>query len=80
MKSRAEINELKRNWETDPCWDIEETPGFEKYIDELKNFRLEKEALDRKAEEQDCIKFGVNRDLLRKIVQLEYRISLLERL
>ena len=35
-----EIEELKKNWFSDPCWDIEETEGFEKYKDELLEFRL----------------------------------------
>ena len=28
MKIQEEIDELKRQWEKDPCWDIEDTEGF----------------------------------------------------
>jgi len=29
MKSEQEITALKVNWKSDPCWDIEDTEGFE---------------------------------------------------
>jgi hypothetical protein len=38
------IEELKKSWLADPCWDIENTEGFEDDFEELKAFRLEKEA------------------------------------
>jgi hypothetical protein len=41
MKSRQEVEELKNNWRNDPCWDIEQTDGFEEYRDELKTYRLD---------------------------------------
>ena len=44
MKSNENIEALKRNWKKDPCWDIEETEGFEDYKDELKAYRLEQES------------------------------------
>lgn len=37
------IEQLKKNWLVDPCWDIENTEGYEAYHDELLKFRLEKE-------------------------------------
>ena len=40
MKTRAEVDVLKRDWEKDPCWDIETSEGFEEHQDELKIFRL----------------------------------------
>lgn len=43
MKTQNEIEELKRNWKSDPCWDIEETEGFEEHKEELKQFRLDQE-------------------------------------
>lgn len=43
MKTQEEIEHLKRNWEGDPCWDIEETEGFEEHKEELLAFRLQKE-------------------------------------
>ncbi len=38
MKTRDEVENLKRNWLTDPCWDIEDTRGFEDYYFELSVF------------------------------------------
>jgi len=38
MKTRAEVDELKRQWKRDPIWDIEETEGFEEYREELIEF------------------------------------------
>jgi len=35
MATQEEINKLKENWESDPCWDIEDTEGFEAHHDEL---------------------------------------------
>jgi hypothetical protein len=40
---QEEINRLKENWLSDPCWDIEMTEGFETHYIELKAFRLEHE-------------------------------------
>lgn len=53
-KSLDEINSLKEDWKNDPCWDIEDTVGFEGYIEELKAYRLEcqkKWCMDEKARE-----------------------------
>ena len=38
MKTRAEVEELKRQWKQDDCWEIETTEGFEEYADELREF------------------------------------------
>ena len=43
MRSEQDIEKLKRDWQNDPCWDIEETEGFEDHYAELLSFRLEKE-------------------------------------
>ena len=40
-----EIEALKRNWERDPCWDIEKSEGFESHKEELLAYRKEKETL-----------------------------------
>ena len=39
-----EIVALKRNWERDPCWDIEESEGFEEHKEGLLIYRKKKEA------------------------------------
>jgi polyhydroxyalkanoate synthesis regulator phasin len=38
MKTREEVEQLKAEWEQDPIWDIEHTPGFEEYFSELKQW------------------------------------------
>lgn len=43
IKPRAEIEALKENWLSDPCWDIEDTEGFEAHYGELYAFRLAQE-------------------------------------
>lgn len=82
VKSMDDINALKRNWMGDPCWDIEETEGFEVYADELRQFRLEREAEQRGREtlrvELKTAELGINAALLRYIERLERRIALME--
>ncbi|MFV0536799.1 MAG: hypothetical protein ACK5M3_05420 [Dysgonomonas sp.] len=42
-RAKADIEQLKRNWEKDPCWDIEYTEGFEANREELLAYRKEYE-------------------------------------
>ena len=35
MATRDEIEKLKESWLEDPCWDIEDTQGFEEHREEL---------------------------------------------
>lgn len=42
-KTRQEIEELKAGWASDPCFDIEDTEGFEDVRDELIDFKNQKE-------------------------------------
>lgn len=37
------VEDLKAQWKADPCWDIEETEGFEDLRNELLIWRLEYE-------------------------------------
>ncbi|EIY4766849.1 hypothetical protein MM188_003231 [Vibrio cholerae] len=37
-KTREQVEALKLDWANDPCWDIEDTEGFEAYYDELKEY------------------------------------------
>ena len=39
MKTREQVEALKKNWLNDPCWDIYETEEFEEYRDELLTFQ-----------------------------------------
>ena len=43
MKTEAEVTQLKVEWASDPCWDIEDTEGFEEYHDELLAYRIQME-------------------------------------
>lgn len=40
MKTPSEIQALIENWIEDPCWDIEDTEGFEDHKDILLKYRL----------------------------------------
>lgn len=42
-EKRIAISRLKANWISDPCWDIEDSEGFEEFHDELLQFRLQHE-------------------------------------
>ncbi len=52
MKTREEVEALKAQWLKDPCWDIEDTGGFEEYATELAGFRVKHEALVRAVREK----------------------------
>lgn len=43
-RTPEEIEKLKANWLADPCWDIEDQPGFEAHREELLAWRKEYEA------------------------------------
>jgi len=45
MKTREEVEDLKQNWASDPCWDIYDTEGFEEYEKELREFQAEHERI-----------------------------------
>lgn len=74
IKSRKEIEELKRQWENDPCWDLYDTEGFEEYMEELKEHQERMESIwDKKIKEKE-------KELDKKAEELEikglYRILL----
>lgn len=50
MKTREEVEKLKEIWLKDGCWEIEETPGFEEYYEELKAFSQETQEKFKQAE------------------------------
>ena len=51
--TRQDVEELKEHWLKDPCWNIEDSEGFEEYCEELLAFRMEQEAqLEAKAEKR----------------------------
>jgi hypothetical protein len=55
-QTKEEIQTLKDSWMKDPCWDIEETEGFEEHVEELLAFRKEKEAEWTRQEEERIAK------------------------
>ena len=76
------IEILKSHWLADPCWDIEETPGFESSKAELLAYRMECEKswrnacnaeIRNKAHELDC-----SYPLATYILSLEQRLDKLE--
>jgi hypothetical protein len=83
-KTQQDIDNLKENWLGDPHWDIENTPGFEEYREELKAYRLECEKTWQETEKRrqivKCNLLGIpgNTTLLTYIEILEDRISTLE--
>ena len=44
MKTRAEIDKLILDWREDPCWELEDTEGFEDHRTELLGVRMERRA------------------------------------
>jgi hypothetical protein len=85
MRSAEEIADLKRQWQRDPCWDIETTPGFEAHVEELVAYRLEMEAKWHEKWEAQMQAFaqelGIPKNiaLAKHIRALEERIEQLER-
>lgn len=82
-RTAAEIVELKRNWLNDPCWDIEDTEGFEYHYMELRRWR---EALEDERRVQEINRvttrgahLGFTYDQMRFIEGMERRIASLER-
>lgn len=85
MATHEEIEQLKRNWRSDPCWDLEDTEGFEAHREELLAFRNEwkarwtaerEERESAKAEELGC---PGNLQLAWYVLNLEQRLERLER-
>lgn len=85
-KTRDEIEALKANWLGDPCWDIEDTEGFEAHRNELAEFHNEQNiknairAEERLIREGESLGLEDNRKLLLHILRLESRINDLEAL
>ena len=89
-KTKAEIEDLKIQWSRDPCWDIQETYGFENHKDELTLYSLKMEALwDNEALsvlEKYCKRIGTTNQILAKYIRnmdkiienLEERVRQLE--
>ncbi len=84
IKTREEIDELKRQWNYDPCWDLEKTEDFENYHDELLAYSeartKDNEARYQKESAELAKKMGIpgNFQLARYIEGLEFAIDKLQ--
>lgn len=89
MATKAEIDNLKSQWEADPCWDLEETEGFEEHRHELLKHRLDMEDKWDKQEETELrslakvigidnnLKLALHiRDMSRRITALEEKLNI----
>lgn len=81
-KTQAEIEHLKSNWLGDPCWDIEDTKGFEAHYSELYNWRIQCEQDEAIKEQTRLINkakaLGCSIELVGYIEFLDRRIARLE--
>jgi hypothetical protein len=82
MKTVLELDELKSQWRRDPCWDIEETEGFEDHKEELLAYRLKCESEWKQEQterlEKRATELGCSVALVQYIERLEYRLGVLE--
>lgn len=80
--SREDVEDLKRNWRQDPCWDLADTDGFEAYREELAAFQQQHEqaALADNAAELTALaaRFNCSPELARYLLSQEARIAQLE--
>ena len=76
IRSREEIEELKREWIKDPLWDIEDTEGFEAHVDELKAFhehqKLIWDVASLRHTINECNRLGCSPNMLSLVGQLQY--------
>jgi len=82
MKTREDVEFLKSNWISDPCWDIENTEEFEEYSNELLKFRMMMENKWNK-DYDDMIqsiaqKHRCSNELAKYIYNLEIRLQKIE--
>lgn len=77
-KTRAEIEQLKAQWRADPCWDIEETEGFEAHRWELLSCRLQCELDAARRTEQEARQLGLTTFGYARLRQLEDRVRRIE--
>lgn len=70
-RTPEEIADLKKSWKSDPCWDIEDTEGFEAHRDELRLYHEEQvrewERLDLLKLELEAKRQGITIDQAREV-------------
>lgn len=78
-KTTQEINDLKAGWKKDPCWDIEDTEGFEDIKTELLEYRLKAERdwteSERTRLEEKAGKLQCSIEIVKYVEWLEYKID-----
>ena len=81
-KTKQELDDLKAQWKSDPCWDLYNTEGFEEHKDELYAYqeKMERkwadeyhERISTKAKEMNC-----SFETAEYIRRLEQRLEKLE--
>lgn len=83
-KTRDEVERLKMNWLSDPCFQLDTAEGFESYADELARFReyhenrWEKENQERLSRIADSLGIPGNLLLAKYLMILQDRINELE--
>lgn len=81
MATKEDIESLKRIWCLDPCWDIEDTTGFEDHKEELLSYRLAMEsewaARQKEKEHNRAVALGIedHPQLVKYIMLLEYKLN-----
>lgn len=81
IQEKVELRNIKRQWASDPCWDIEDTEGFEAHRNELLVYSTEmKREWAEKAQaklEAKAIELGVpgNVKLAQYVIRLEDKIN-----
>jgi hypothetical protein len=84
MATVEDVVNLEYQWVDDPIWDLENTPGFEAYHEELLAFRLKTEADWRRVADEKTQDFAAllgikdNLALARYLEVLKGRIDKLE--
>lgn len=75
MKTREEIESLKRDWEKDPSYEFEEIDGFEDHYEELKAFADQKKKewkeKHEKWERDKAKERGLTHDVWHQVTSLE---------
>jgi predicted RNase H-like nuclease (RuvC/YqgF family) len=84
MKTREQIESLKREWSNDPEWDIADTEGFEDHKEELEAYQkqyeieVEQRHIARLNKKATALGIPGNLTLTKYIMNLEDQIEQLE--
>lgn len=72
-----EIEQLKRDWESDPCWDLYSTEGFEEHHEELKAYQEKREQEWKEEFQQKVESIGLE-GMYRMILDLQAEVKKLK--